>query len=139
MPLQRSVALLGFIVISHLAAMLVVVLTRLDISLTAFLLLFIAASLLFYCRRYGWLGRKPTVTAIKGGAENRWAIIDHLGRRQSGFELKRSIILGPLIVLYLKPPGRRLTRPVIIFRDALASEHWRQLRIRLRDPETWAK
>lgn len=134
---QRSRLLLGYLLFTHVAALLLVGLLRLHWLMMISLLLFIAASLLRDCRHHGWLGYKPAVTAIKINADNRWFVVDGKGQEQGPFDLKSSVILGPLIVLYLQSASQRRTSPLVLARDAVATDHWRLLRIRLRAPESW--
>lgn len=137
--LQRSPGLLGFILSSHLAAILLVMLSQLDIALTVLCLLMILINLLFNARRYGWLDRDAALEALNIKADGRCSLFDCNGQKIRGYRLAGSVMLGPLMVIYLKPSRRQWTRSVLLPRDAVDSEHWRQLRIRLRDPETWAR
>ena len=137
--LHRSYGLLSFILISHMAAISLVIMSRLDNVLLLILLLLIVTSALHYCRHYGWLGRGLAVTAIRLEAGERCSLIDSNDQEQGGYRLSQCVLLGPLLILYLKPVGRGRVRSLVIPRDALDSQHWRQLQIRLRDPETWAK
>lgn len=134
--LKRSKALLAFLLVTHLAAMLLLVLSQLDGVFTLPLLCLIGLQLGFYCRHYGWLGQSAAVTAVKIDADGRCAIVDPDQRKQSGFHLNNSVILGPLIVIYLRRTGQRLSRSLLISRDATDSESWRKLCILLRNKDS---
>lgn len=130
--LRRSKALLVFLLVTHLAAMLLLIISRLDGIFMLPLLCLIGLQLGFYCRHYGWLGRSAAVTTVKIDADGRCVIVDHEQRQQAGFHLHHSVILGPLIVIYLHRAGQRLSRSLLISRDASDSESWRKLCILLR-------
>jgi hypothetical protein len=52
-------------------------------------------------------------------------------------QLKRSVILGPLIVLNFRSGANSTKQSVLLTRDAVDKESWRQLCLKLHDPETW--
>jgi hypothetical protein len=131
--LRHSKTLLALLLVTHLAAMLLLILSRVDVVMTLPLLCIIGLQLGFYCRDYGWLDRKAAVTAVFIDADGRCAIVDHEQQKQAGFYIHRSVILGPLMVIYLRRAGQWLSRPVLIPRDATDREDWRKLCILLRN------
>ncbi len=135
--LQRSRILLGYLFASHALAMALVLLSKLHWLLTLGLLLLISLNLIRHARRYAWLGETPAVTILKLSADQRWQLIDSQGHHLGEYQLKASVMLGFVLVIYLKKPFDRLSHTLLVARDAVEAEQWRLLRVRLRDPEHW--
>ena len=135
--LQRSRVLLGDLIASHAFAMTMVIMSSLHWSLTLGLLLLISLNLLYHARRYGWLMDGPATAILKLSGDQRWQLIDSQGRPQGEYQLRRSVMLGCVLVIYLKKPFSRLSHSVLIARDAVEPEQWRLLRVKLRDPGQW--
>jgi len=134
--LRRSKVLLVFLLVTHLAAALLLILSRIDGIFTLILVCMISLQLGLYCRHFGWLDRPAAVTAVKLDEDGRCVVVDADQQQQSGFHLHSSIILGPLIVIYLRRTGQRLSRALLISRDATDSESWRKLCILLRSKDS---
>lgn len=137
MRLRRSRLMLSFLLVTHLSALYLLDLLAISLTLTVVSSLLLIASLLFYCRRYGWLFEPAQIDRLWINQDGFWFWSDSAGRELGPMQLKSSVILGPWIAVYLKPSNVRRNRALIITRDNVTDEDWRQLRIKLRDPESW--
>jgi hypothetical protein len=135
--LRRSRLILSFLLVTHIAALCLLYLLAFSLMLTAFSALLIIFSLLFYCHRYGWLFKPMLIKHLWNNQDGFWFWSDSDDRELGPMQLKRSVMLGPLIAVYLKPANARCNRSLIIARDNVTDEDWRRLRIKLRDPESW--
>lgn len=122
---------------THIAALCLLYLLAFSLMLTAFSALLIIVSLLFYCHRYGWLFKRMLIKYLWINQDGFWFWSDSDDRELGPMQLKRSVMLGPLIAVYLKAANARCNRSLIIARDNVSDEDWRRLRIKLRDPESW--
>lgn len=134
---KQSRFLLAYLMLIHTAAVLLVNMLGLSLMLTVPLSLLVIASLLFYCRRYGRHARTTASGQLWVDADGFWFWSDLDGRKQGPMLLKASVILGPVIAIYLKASQKRFSHSLLIVRDAVTAEDWRRLRVRLRDPESW--
>lgn len=135
--LQRSSFLLAYLFMVHIAAGLLLVWLDFHWLLRMGLILLIFFSFVWQLRRYGWLGQKPSLKAIQFNLEKGWFTWTKNDEVTGPMALKRSVILGPLIVLYLQSAVKGRSQQVVVTRDMFDLEQWRQLRIKLRDPEIW--
>lgn len=134
--LQRSTGLLLYLVLIHALAVLLLWLLKLDTLLTVLLGLLLMLSLLFSCRRYGWLYEQAEITQLRCDGDGRWFL--HAEQTQTrGWQLQQSAQLGPLMVLRFSSNAKKRVQSVVVVRDAVDAETWRQLCLKLRDPETW--
>lgn len=137
LSLRRSRLILSFLLVTHIAALCLLYLLAFSLMLTGFSALLIIVSLLFYCHRYGWLFKPLLIKHLWSNQDGFWFWSDSDDRELGPMQLKRSVMLGPLIAVYLKPASARYNRSLIIARDNVTDEDWRRLRIKLRDPESW--
>lgn len=135
--LQRSSFLLAYLFMVHVAAGLLLVWLDFHWLLRMGLILLIFFSFVCQLRRYGWLGQKLSLKAIQFNADKGWFTWTTNDVVTGPMALKRSVILGPLIVLYLQSAVKARSQQVVVTRDMFDQEQWRQLRIKLRDPEIW--
>ncbi|MBD3635229.1 MAG: hypothetical protein HUJ23_10030 [Methylophaga sp.] len=135
--MRRSRLILSFLLVTHIAALCLLYLLAINLVLTGFSGLLIIVSLLFYCHRYGWLFKPMLIKHLWINQDGFWFWSDSDDREQGPMQLRRSVMLGPLIAVYLKPASARCNRSLIIARDNVTDEDWRRLRIKLRDPESW--
>lgn len=135
--LGRSRLILAYLLISHVAALMLLISMRWHELITIVLCLMVFASLFHYLRCFGWLGMPPEVTGLQGHADNQWLVLKRDGQQLGPYYLQQSVVLGPLAVLYLHAALKRGTRPVLVVRDGVDADNWRRLQIRLRDPESW--
>jgi hypothetical protein len=133
---KRSTGLLHYLIVVHLLAGILVLVLAMHTLISAFFLSLILLSLTLNCQRYGWLRHAPVVGELVCDDDGRWflnsehspAIVWHLAR---------SVILGPLIFLSFSSEAKRIKQSVLLARDAVDEESWRQLCLKLRDPATW--
>lgn len=135
--LQRSSFLLAYLFMVHIAAGLLLVWLDFHWLLRMGLILLIFFSFFCQLRGYGWLGQKLSLKAIQFNLKKGWFIWTKNDEVTGPMALKRSVILGPLIVLYLQSAVKGRSQQVVVTRDMFELEQWRQLRIKLRDPEIW--
>ncbi len=135
--LRRSRIMLKFLLLTHTAAFYLLYLLDFSLALTAFSALLVIASLLFYCQYNGWLFEPVRIQRLWINQDGFWFWADNAGREQGPMQLKRSVILAPVIAIYLEPANARFNRSLIIARDTVSNEDWRQLRLKLRDPASW--
>lgn len=134
--LGRSRLILAYLLISHVAALMLLISMRWHGLITIVLSLMVLASLFHCLRCFGWLGTPPEVTGLQGHADNQWLVLKRDGQQLGPYYLQQSVVLGPLAVLYLQAALKRRTRPVLVVRDSVDADNWRRLQIRLRDPES---
>lgn len=134
---QRSLSILLYLLLIHSAAGLMLWYLGANWVVTVGLLLLISASLVYQLRRHGWLGLKPWLRLIRIDGDNNWFIQLAADREAGPFVLKRSVVLGPMILIYLQSASKRWPHPVLVTQDMVSFEQWRRLRIRLRDPQSW--
>lgn len=102
-------------------------LSRLPLWLTLSAMLPLAGSLLFYLRR-----SKAAIVSISIHPDCHCELQTKDGERHEAALLGTSFVAPYLTVLNLKPLGRRLARHVVIMPDAVDSEIFRKLRVRLK-------
>jgi hypothetical protein len=127
---------LYYLLVVHALAGILVLLLEMQTLISAILFLLIVLSLTLSCQRYGWLRRAPVVSELVWDDGGHWYLSAENSHAAS-WQLKRSVILGPLIFLSLRSGANRTKQSVLLTRDAVDKESWRQLCLKLRDPETW--
>ncbi len=134
--LQRSAGLILYLVLIHALAILLLCLLKLDTLSTMLLGLLLMLSLLVSCRRYGWLHQQADITHLRCDEDGRW-FLDAEQTQTRPWQLQQSVQLGPLMVLRFSSSAKKRVQSVVVARDAVDAETWRQLCLKLRDPETW--
>lgn len=134
--IQRSTGLLLYLVLVHVLAGLLLCLLKLDTLLTVLLCLLLVRSLFVSCRRYGWLNERAAITQLRCDGDGRW-FLDAEQIHARPWLLQQSVQLGPLMVLRFRASAKKHAQSVVVVRDAVDAETWRQLCLKLRDPETW--
>lgn len=134
--IHRSKGLLAYLIVVHVLAVTLVLLLSLQLSITAGLLLILFFSLALSCQRYGWLSREAVIHELTLDGDGRW-YLNSRQRTKTVWQLERSVILGPLIFLHFRSRKKRSLKSVVLAQDAVDRESWRQLCLKLRDPETW--
>jgi hypothetical protein len=134
--LQRSNGLLLYLVLIHALAVLLLCLLKLEVILSVLLGLLLLLSLFISCRRYGWLHGLADITQLRCEDDERWFLDAEL-RQTRAWQLQHSVQLGPLMVLRFRSRAEKHTQSVVVVRDAVDVDTWRQLCLKLRDPETW--
>jgi hypothetical protein len=134
----RSRLLLGYLLLTHLAAAVLISYLNLPLVLTVLILLLLICSLWLHCRRAGWLGGRIKTTQLIFNHDG-WMIIDSSQRRAGPLQLKRSVVLGPLAVIYFHSAWKRQPQSVVAFSDMVDADAWRNLLVRLRDPASWGQ
>lgn len=134
---QRSAGLLGYLIVSHAAAMILVFVSGINALAAVSFCLLIGFSFTRLSRRNGWFGGRLSTAEIRLNGDRYGYTIDGRGQIQGPYLLIQSVILGPLVVLTLKPEKTTRNVTLVLTRDVLDDEDWRQLCLRLRDPEFW--
>jgi len=135
--IKRSSWLLTYLLCAHLIAIFTVWLIQIDVILSSVLTVVIVASLFVYCRQYRDLPTGKRLIKLRLDKHND-CFLDFSDNSQQGpYRLKGSVIFNPALVLYLRSDRSGLSKPIFIARDAVIDKAWRQLRIRLRDPDSW--
>jgi len=134
--LQRSRGLLLYLLLLHGLAGTLLVLLSMNVLLTAGLCMLLVLSLSLSCRRYGWLGGQAAISQCHCDGERRW-FLEGSNTLAGSWRLRRSVILGPVILLNFKSNAINRQQSVPVFCDAVDADTWRQLCLKLRDPETW--
>lgn len=124
---------LGMLLASaHMLSLLPVWIMPVTIPVQIALSLMLAASLLFHMRRDVLLAAPSSIIRLHFSPDCRCAC---LTRDETGFEatlLGSSLVTPWLIVLNLRPEGRRMSRHAVIFPDSADMEGRRKLRVLLR-------
>lgn len=134
--LHRSRGLLLYLVVIHGLAGMLLVLLNLDSFLTLLISVLLVVSLMISCKRYGWLKASAHTQQLLCDSDERWTMTGKYVQVGTWI-LQHSVILGPLIILRFRPLTKKRTRSVVVLRDAVDAETWRQLCLKLRDPEIW--
>jgi Membrane-bound toxin component of toxin-antitoxin system len=134
MQIRRSRWLLFYLGFIH--SVMLITLVNLTLSLmwfalgTAILLL----SFIYSCRQYKWLKNSMAINYIKRDENGLWQL-DYLnGKTQSTLKLQCSFVSVNLVIIYLKTNTRWRCLPIVILRDAVDKNLFRQLRVYLKDP-----
>lgn len=136
LTVKRSTGLLYYLIVVHALAGILVLLLEMQTLMSALLFLILLLSLTLSCQRYGWLRRGPVVSELVWDDGGRWYLSAEHSHAASWL-LVRSVILGPLIFLSFRSGANSTKQSVLLTRDAVDKESWRQLCLKLRDPETW--
>jgi hypothetical protein len=134
--LQRSRGLLLYLLLLHGLAGTLLVLLSINALLTAGLCMLLVLSLLLSCSRYGWLGGQAAICQCHCDGDGRW-FLEGSNTQRGPWRLRRSVILGPVMLLNFKSSAINRQQSVPVFCDAIDADTWRQLCLKLRDPETW--
>lgn len=133
----RSDLLLVYLLCTHCLAVLTMWLIPFGLLFSVAVTVMSVISLLCLCRQHQWLPGKNSLTKLHFDKDNICTLEYADGNKKAAYKIKGSVIFSLALVLYLQPVKGR-TKSIFIARDALAPEVWRQLRVRLRDPDSWA-
>ncbi len=135
--IKESTGLMIYLLGIHFVAIWTLWLIEIDVILSSFLSMLICLSLFVYYRQYrGVMGHKK-LTQLRVDNKNQ-CILDFSDNSQKGpYGLKGSVIFNVALIIYLRSTKRFVSKPVFIPRDAVDEKAWRQLRVRLRDPDSW--
>jgi len=134
--LQRSRGLLLYLLLAHGLAGILISMLSLNGVLIMLLDLLLVVSLLLSCRRYGCLDEQAVISQFHCDGDGRW-FLQGIHSHKEAWRLRNSVILGPLMLLSFSSKAQKRMQPVLVIRDAVDAETWRQLCLRLRDPESW--
>lgn len=134
----RSILILCYLCTAHGCAVLLVVTVALPVIVKSLLCLLLLVSLLYYCRQFQWLAGGKPITALECNQDNQWYVTYSSQSKQGPCTLTGSVVMAQWLIVHLQQrrDGRKLT--VVIAADAADKEKLRRLRIKLRDPATWA-
>lgn len=135
--IQRSPRLLAYLLTTHFLAILSLWLIPIGIVLTSVLSVFIMLSLLLLCREYQWLSTGNSLVKLHFDKDNQ-CFLEFLDKAKKGpYKIKRSVIFNLALVLSLQHIYKQDSKSIFVACDAVNQEDWRQLRVKLRDPDSW--
>lgn len=132
----RSGLLLAYLLWTHCLAVMTVWVLPFGLLTHVAVTVMSVISLLLLCCQYQWLPCKNSLAKLHIDKENNCTLEYADGNKKAAYKIKGSVIFSLALVIYLKP-ARGRTKSVFIARDTLLPEVWRQLRVRLRDPDSW--
>ncbi|MCX4186433.1 protein YgfX [Methylophaga sp. OBS4] len=135
----RSFLILCYLCTAHGCAVLLVIAVALPVIVQSLLCLLLLLSLFYYCRQFQWQAGGKSITALECNQDNQWYVICSNQSKQGPCTLMGSVVMAQWLIVHLQQrrDGRKLA--VVIATDAADKEKLRQLRIKLRDPATWAQ
>lgn len=129
---QSSKALAALLVFMHLLSLLLVWLMPLPLWFQLPISSVLLVSATFYLKRDALLTAQNSTIALQVHSDCQCEIQNRLGEWEDVELLGTSFVAPYLTVLNFKIAGKRLAKHVVIFPDAVDSEHFRQLRVLLK-------
>lgn len=121
----------------HIVAIFTLWLIEIDVIFSSLLSMLICLSLFVYCRRYLGVMRHTRLTQLRLDKQNQCFLSFSDNSLKGPYSLKGSVIFNVALIMYLRSGKHLLSKPVFIPKDAVDDKAWRQLRVRLRDPDSW--
>ncbi|KGM06041.1 hypothetical protein LP43_2356 [Methylophaga thiooxydans] len=121
----------------HIVAIFTLWLIEIDVIFSSLLSMLICLSLFVYCRRYLGVMRHKRLTQLRLDKQNQCFLSFSDNSLKGPYSLKGSVIFNVALIIYLGSGKHFLSKPLFIPRDAVDDKAWRQLRVRLRDPDSW--
>ena len=135
----KSVMMLLYLLGAYGTALLLIVALPVSWIVTLLLLGICLGSFYLRCQHYGWIAAQQKVVVIEINNDGLWHSFDFAGNLSNTYRLKSSVVFPFCLVIYLTSERSRVSHVVIVMKDAITAEQFRQLRVRLRDPESWAE
>lgn len=135
--IQRSPRLLAYLLTTHSLAIVSLWVIPIGIMWASFLSVFILLSLLLLCREYQWLSTGNSLVKLHFDKDNQ-CFLEFLDKAKKGpYKIKRSVIFNLALVLSLQHVYQQDSKAIFVACDAVNQDDWRQLRVKLRDPDSW--
>jgi len=135
--IRRSGWLLVYLIITHFLAIFTVWIIPTGTLLRSVLSALVLLGLVLLCRRHQWLSNHKSLIKLRFDKENNCFLELSDKSKKGPYKIKGSVLFNPALVLYLQPVHGRLSKSIFIARDAVDATVWRQLRVKLRDPDSW--
>jgi hypothetical protein len=129
--------MLGYLLISHLLGLTAVLILPTAWWLTGVFSLTVFFSLVHLARRFQWLSSKTAVKTLKINSDNQCYLTSVDNYSDGPYRISRCVLFDIVIMLYLKRANEDKTTSIVIAKDAVSVQDWRQLRVRLLDPDFW--
>ncbi len=121
----------------HIVAIFTLWLIEIDVIFSSLLSMLICLSLFVYCRRYLSVMRHKRLTQLRLDKQNQCFLSFSDNSLKGPYSLKGSVIFNVALIMYLRSGKHLSSKPLFIPKDAVDDKAWRQLRVRLRDPDSW--
>lgn len=121
----------------HIVATFTLWLIEIDVIFSSLLSMLICLSLFVYCRHFLGVMRHKRLTQLRLDKQNQCFLSFSDNSLKGPYSLKGSVIFNVALIMYLGSGKHFLSKPVFIPKDAVDDKAWRQLRVRLRDPDSW--
>lgn len=132
LDITSSRAILLYLFLVHLLALLSVLVLSVAGWIKLILALLLVLSLAFYSRRFAF----HNLSSLEKNAEDEWYFTDKNGRH-GPMHLLSAYVSQYLIILRLKHTEERFCRTILLTRDRVQPDQFRRLRVYLKTVQTW--
>ena len=133
----RSYFLLYYLALTYSVAFLLVMTLAVPLWLHILIGALCLFSMLIDLWRYGWLGNKRVVMQIHIDEDRLWHCVT--AEEERVYQAKSCVLWPYCLLIRLQLVNTKKSHTLLLMRDALLAQHFRQLRVWLSDPASWVK